>query len=420
LVDVSGSMSGTPMLVAIAMGILVSELTHEVFKDKFITFETQPKWIDLSLCNNTLMDKIKTTGSAPWGGSTDMIAALNLLLTRAKEAKMSNEEMGELTLVIFSDMQFNSAQSGGEWTTKYMKLKDEFLKTGYSNVPRILFWNLRSNPHDYPAGAETPGVQMVSGFSASMLKRFMEEGNVPDSRETAYEGLRKELDSPRYDPVRQLCGASEEIVKSGIRYIFVPASDEHNNENGSDDDNDGTGGSDGGEKSGNGSPDSLDTSTPEPDDEAEPENENENENEPESESRKENDDMENTGAKDYLTQSGLNINAPDFVPMSSHCYNHNSPYIYSHDVNQQDQSYLYSNPYGYSTSYSSSNTYPYLSETHPYTFISPQDQHTAYMMNHPGLQTGAYKQYSPSYTSYYYPSGDAHGHIYEQNMNLGG
>ena len=33
MADVSGSMSGMPMLVSIALGILISEVTHPSFKD---------------------------------------------------------------------------------------------------------------------------------------------------------------------------------------------------------------------------------------------------------------------------------------------------------------------------------------------------------------------------------------------------
>eukprot|EP01033_Poteriospumella_lacustris_P001353 gene1353-987_t len=44
LVDVSGSMSGTPMEVAIALGILVSEINDPTFRHRFLTFETSPQW----------------------------------------------------------------------------------------------------------------------------------------------------------------------------------------------------------------------------------------------------------------------------------------------------------------------------------------------------------------------------------------
>ncbi len=48
MVDVSASISGTPMEVAIALGILTSEVTHPVFRDRFLTFSEDPQWHDLS------------------------------------------------------------------------------------------------------------------------------------------------------------------------------------------------------------------------------------------------------------------------------------------------------------------------------------------------------------------------------------
>jgi hypothetical protein len=43
MVDVSGSMSGTPMEAAIALGILTSEVTHPVFRDRVLTFSADPQ-----------------------------------------------------------------------------------------------------------------------------------------------------------------------------------------------------------------------------------------------------------------------------------------------------------------------------------------------------------------------------------------
>lgn len=42
MVDVSGSMKGTPMNLAIGLGILASEVTHESFRDNVLTFSERP------------------------------------------------------------------------------------------------------------------------------------------------------------------------------------------------------------------------------------------------------------------------------------------------------------------------------------------------------------------------------------------
>ena len=41
-------MNGTPMLVSVALGILISEISHTTFKDKVLTFAETPTWHDLS------------------------------------------------------------------------------------------------------------------------------------------------------------------------------------------------------------------------------------------------------------------------------------------------------------------------------------------------------------------------------------
>ena len=47
MADVSGSMSGTPMSVSIAMGILLSEICHPAFRDLVLTFHKNPTFHDL-------------------------------------------------------------------------------------------------------------------------------------------------------------------------------------------------------------------------------------------------------------------------------------------------------------------------------------------------------------------------------------
>ena len=45
--NVSPSMTGTPLLVSIALAIFISSLTHTAFRNKFITFHEKPQWIPL-------------------------------------------------------------------------------------------------------------------------------------------------------------------------------------------------------------------------------------------------------------------------------------------------------------------------------------------------------------------------------------
>lgn len=47
MADVSGSMTGLPMHVSIAMGILVAKLNHGPFHERIMTFETEPQFVRL-------------------------------------------------------------------------------------------------------------------------------------------------------------------------------------------------------------------------------------------------------------------------------------------------------------------------------------------------------------------------------------
>ena len=184
LVDVSGSMAGTPMEVAIALGILVSELGP--FKNRLLTFTSNPHWHQLPE-DGTLLAKVKACKSAEWGMSTNFQRALELILRTCVEGEVPPEEVAELVLVVFSDMQFDLAkseygygkQTAELWETQYERLVRSFEAAGLDSkwktpytVPRVVFWNLRGDTHDYPAQADTPGVQMVSGFSPNLLKLF--------------------------------------------------------------------------------------------------------------------------------------------------------------------------------------------------------------------------------------------------------
>lgn len=58
IVDVSGSMDGIPMLVAISLGLVVSECVNDNFKGKLITFSESPQWHHINP-NDSLYNKVK-------------------------------------------------------------------------------------------------------------------------------------------------------------------------------------------------------------------------------------------------------------------------------------------------------------------------------------------------------------------------
>jgi len=178
LVDVSGSMScvasgSTRCLdVAVALGLLTSELTEPPFKNRIITFHETPTWFNVT--GDSLHERVRSIASAPWGGSTDIQAAFQLILDVAVSEKLAPNDLPK-TLFIYSDMQFNSADRdfAGSSATTFQNVQAMFKKAGYT-APSIVFWNLngRSN-NDFPVKVDTPGVALMSGFSGELLKIFM-------------------------------------------------------------------------------------------------------------------------------------------------------------------------------------------------------------------------------------------------------
>lgn len=168
IVDVSGSMEGTPMDVAIALGILVAECTEGPFHGQVITFHSQPSWHHL--IGNTLRDQVKCMRSAPWGQNTNMKAVFDLILSQAMKAKLKPEEMVK-TLFIFTDMQFDSVDGG--YKSSFEDAKINFEKQGYQ-LPKIVCWNLRtSSAKTLPVTQNENGFVMLSGFSAELLKSIL-------------------------------------------------------------------------------------------------------------------------------------------------------------------------------------------------------------------------------------------------------
>merc|ERR1711937_440181 len=99
-----------PMQVAIALGILISECAHPAFQNRFLTFESYPSWHKLN-AKDSLLKKVQSSRSAPWGGSTNFRAALDLILRACVDHKLPSEVVANMTLGIFSDMQFNAADN---------------------------------------------------------------------------------------------------------------------------------------------------------------------------------------------------------------------------------------------------------------------------------------------------------------------
>jgi hypothetical protein len=241
LSDVSGSMYGKPMEVAIALGIGISEITHPAFRHMVLTFESIPQWHKLNP-NDSIVKKVRSLGSAGWGGHTNFEAAYDEILDVCIKHRLSKADVP--SLIVFSDMQFDQAN---QITNAYRRNRKEssamvpmndVIRSKFADVAQVLnwndedptpivYWNLRDTG-GHPVDKDTEGAVLLAGFSPSMLKLVMNGEALEDSevevveadgtirkekvRVTPSEVLRNMLNDPLYDPVRDILASSNEGV----------------------------------------------------------------------------------------------------------------------------------------------------------------------------------------------------------------
>lgn len=188
-VDVSGSM-GSEMGYAVVNGLIVAALSN--LGRVVITFDTNPRLVHLQ--GDNVVDWMAQVKAAPWGGSTNMDRAFNLLLQVMKDVdkRMCGFD-GKIIHIIHTDGQFNphfagfgpnnastsygyasyygSSGSGDyskEWNPFVDRMKKRCAEAGFA-LPLTAFWNYRSNTKGFPAHGKYEGVVLVEGLGSGVL-----------------------------------------------------------------------------------------------------------------------------------------------------------------------------------------------------------------------------------------------------------
>jgi hypothetical protein len=207
MVDTSGSMEMDeciPLYNAIGLGIRISENNNEIFKNRILTFDQSPSWIKLE---NTMSfcDKVKKVKDSAWGMSTNFYKAANLILEVLIQEQIHPDSVKDLTFVILSDMQINSAENNdNNLNTLYDELKKLFTAAGLQTihqkpyeVPHILFWNLRKTI-GFPNLSDELNTTMLSGYSSYLMNVICNKGYEELKKVTPYSQLTDILSNKRY------------------------------------------------------------------------------------------------------------------------------------------------------------------------------------------------------------------------------
>lgn len=211
VVDTSGSMSWQtcspksavrPLDVAFALGIYCSEHLKGPFKDKCITFNDSPEYINLSGCKS-LCQKLGVLSRSNVGGSTNVEAVMDLILQTAVDNGIEQKDIP--AVVILSDMGFNPSWMGN--ATRYnasesalfKQIERKYQDSGFK-IPRIFFWNLNSRNQNQgiPIQNSESGIGLVSGYSQNIVKMLLSDRLDP------WEILKEQLDTERYARISKL------------------------------------------------------------------------------------------------------------------------------------------------------------------------------------------------------------------------
>ena len=200
MVDVSGSMDGSPMNAAIALGIRVAEKSK--LGKRIMSFSAVPSWVNLEQEDDfvSMVDKVC---KCPWGLNTNFYAAMTLILDAIIDSKLPPEEVEDMVLAIFSDMQIDQADTTSDKETLYDTIKEKYAVAGMRlygkpfKPPHILLWNLRSTD-GFPCLSTQTNVSMMSGFSPVLLNVFCEQGIHAFHSCTPWSILIKTLENERY------------------------------------------------------------------------------------------------------------------------------------------------------------------------------------------------------------------------------
>ena len=228
--DFSGSMQSagaagdTPYWVSMAMGILISSVTTDEFKDTLMTFDSEPQWFKFGAEEKTLFQKLQAlrdAGHIGQGLSTDFQKAMDLVLATLKLQRVRPGTEPK-DLIVITDMGWDKACASNErgfWTghsyshvvkteqkqTHIQMAREAFKRAGEDlwstawTVPRIVIWNVAATGPLAHAQSTEDGVLMLAGWSPSLFKVLCADGA---QVQNPYDGLRAQLDDKRYDAVR--------------------------------------------------------------------------------------------------------------------------------------------------------------------------------------------------------------------------
>ena len=180
VVDTSGSMWGTPINVAISLGMYCAERLNGPFKNNYISFASRPQLIKIEGVD--FVDKVNRIYRTNLCDNTDLTAVFDLLRRIALRPEVNKEDIPK-TIVVISDMEIDEgtgaygywARNTSGWTSKTAATEMEKIRQEWANygleLPRLIYWNVDAR-HETILDSG-PNVSFVSGMSPTLFKSIL-------------------------------------------------------------------------------------------------------------------------------------------------------------------------------------------------------------------------------------------------------
>lgn len=190
VVDTSGSMMGTPINVAISLGLYCAERANGPFANHYISFASRPQLIKTD--GYDFVDKVDRIYRTNLVDNTNLLATFELVLNTAIKNHCSQEDLPE-NLIIISDMQIDSARGyrSSSMETEMESVHRMFERAGYK-TPHLIYWNVNASNDTILDG--TDGVTYVSGCSPVIFEQIL-------TGKRGLDLMYDKLNSERYAPI---------------------------------------------------------------------------------------------------------------------------------------------------------------------------------------------------------------------------
>lgn len=180
VVDTSASMRGTPLNVAISLGMYCAERIGGPFKNNYISFSRNPQLIKVEGID--FVDKVKRIYQTNLCENTDLVKVFDLLLSVALRPHVKKEDIPE-TIIVISDMEIDRGSRNFSWwsddrsewtkdnaTTEMEKIRQKWAHYGFK-MPRLVYWNV--DCRDETILDSGPNVSFISGMSPTLFKSII-------------------------------------------------------------------------------------------------------------------------------------------------------------------------------------------------------------------------------------------------------